>query len=434
MSRGRRYRGVALMFAMFAVLVGVPIAPAAAKPNIVMVVADDLGPGHLKAYNPATPINTPNISGIASAGLRFTSYYTQAMCTPSRYAMLSGRDPHRDGNGLDWAYGYNTQQGIPSWVRLLPGELRAAGYRTGIVGKWHLGQLPQFRPLEKGFDYFHGSLLGEGGYWDHLNHGIVDWWNQNTRLQPDGIYSTDGITKEAVEFIAGATGPFFLYVSYQAPHTPYDSPSDPKAGPNSIFYPAIVQRMDTGIGRLGAALRAKGVYQNTIIIFVSDNGAAMLQYGGNTIGTVKQRGGKEQPYNGALRVAGMISWPGHIRQGVSDEVISGLDWYATVLALTGTALPQNQTTNGTNISGVLSSAAYRLPPRMLHWQAPNAAWKATLETTGTRLKVVQRGAVQPELYQIQLDPSETRNVAGTYPSQVTRLMNVHNTWANQHGR
>ena len=258
-----------------------PHPDAESRPNILLIVADDLGYGDLSSYGGAIP--TPAIDALAAGGIRFTDFHGNGpLCTPTRASLLTGRYAQR--TGLDDALSASATIGLGPGEVTIADVLKDAGYRTGLVGKWHLGHLPRFGPEQHGFEEFYGFRKGEIDYVNHLDSlGEPDWWKNTTPVH-DETYSTTLITRKAVRFIRhNARRPFFLYVAYQAPHVPYQAPGD---GPIRVpgerkaaaegdpdRYPAMVAALDAGIGRILRALQETGVEENTFVLFLSDNGA-----------------------------------------------------------------------------------------------------------------------------------------------------------------
>jgi len=248
------------------------------KPHIVHILADDLGWKDV-GFNGCTDIRTPNLDGLAVGGARFTQFYVQPMCTPTRAALMTGRYPFR--YGLQTAvipsvstYGLDTSE----W--LLPQCLKEAGYRTAIIGKWHLGHADRkYWPKQRGFDSHYGAMIGELDYFTHSEHGVLDWFREDEPVKEEG-YTTTLLGKEAARIIEehDTATPLYLYLAFNAPHTPYQAPKEYTdrysdiSEPTRRIYAGMVTCLDDEIGRVLAALERKKMRDNTLILFHSDNG------------------------------------------------------------------------------------------------------------------------------------------------------------------
>ncbi len=249
-------------------------------------MADDLGYGDLGVYG--GKISTPNINALAKAGVRFTDFHTNASCSPTRAAIMTGR--YAEHSKIFRALPVNATTGLPPAEVTIAEALKPAGYATGLVGKWHLGHLDKFSPLGQGFEYFFGFVTGSIDYVNHLDaSGHLDWWRMKTAL-PNQEYSTTAITNEGIDFIQrNASKPFFLEVGYQAVHKPYQAPGDPAIRVpnqpkdpfegNPAHYPAMVQAMDEGVGKIIGKLRSLNIESKTLVVFLSDNGAPLYDNG-----------------------------------------------------------------------------------------------------------------------------------------------------------
>jgi len=295
---------------------------AAQRPNIVYIVADDLGWADV-GFN-GSDIKTPALDQLAQGGARLSQFYVQPMCTPTRAALMTGRYPLR--------YGLQTlvipasmSYGLPTDEWLLPQALKEAGYSTGIIGKWHLGHAKRlFWPMQRGFDYQYGAQLGEIDYYTHKMGGRIDWYRNNKPVDEKG-YVTTLIGDDAVRFIdrQKAAQPFFLYLAFTAPHTPFQAPQEYLdrykhiSDPNRRIYAAMIAAMDDQIGRVVEALDKRGLRQNSLIIFHSDNGGNQSAHlagesevkGPLPASNAPYRGGKGDLYEGGTRVASLMNWP-----------------------------------------------------------------------------------------------------------------------------
>lgn len=397
---------------------------AAQRPNIVLIVADDLGYGDLSSYGGR--ISTPSLDALARASVRFTDFHSNApYCTPTRAALMTGRYPHRAK--LFYALPANSTTGLPASETTIAEILKAAGYATGLVGKWHLGHLDRFHPLGQGFGSFFGFLKGEIDYVNHLDaFGHLDWWRMKGPVTVPK-YSTTVITDEAIAFIRrNASRPFFLTVAYQAPHTPYQGPGDPAIRkPNQpaqglegdpTHYPAMVQAMDQGIGRIVSTLSSLNLRSRTIVFFLSDNGG-LLPYGCNK----PCKAGKGSVYEGGHRVPALVSWPTIISPRVRNDTLATFDIFPTVLELAAIAAPPALLIDGTSFAPLLLHQE-TMPARRLFWTSGTSyavrdgKWKMTVISGNT------------SLFDLSNDMAETTNLALSKPEIVAALRSALNQW------
>ena len=334
------------------------------RPNVVLIVTDDVGYGDIGSYG-ASDIKTPNIDSLAKDGVRLTDFYAAPVCTPTRAALISGRYQQRFRLETALA-GPKTpagETGLPARGYSLPQLLKNNGYATGLIGKWHLGYKPEFSPNAHGFDYFFGFKSGFTDYYQHTNgDGDADLFENATGVRVDG-YMTDLITERSVKFVdEHAGGPFFLEVTYNAAHWPFQVPDHPSvAADHGRFvqpeeadtatrqdYIAILERADQGIGQILQALRRRGVDRNTLVIYMQDNGGEWLSRNAplfNRKGTV---------WEGGIRVPAIFKWPGRLPAGrVSNQVGIVQDVTASILAATGSAAPADARPDGINLLPIL---------------------------------------------------------------------------------
>ncbi len=318
------------------------------KPNILFILADDLGYGDLSCQG-GKDIHTPNIDQLFSSGVRFSNFYASCtVCSPTRASLMTGRYPDMvgvpglvRGNKADnWGYL------LPTAVTL-PDMLKKAGYQTAIIGKWNLGLETPNLPNERGFDFFHGFLSDMmDDYWTHLREGVNFMRINKTEIDPQG-HATDIFSDWAIDYItekAGVKEPFFLYLAYNAPHFPIQPPKewlekvkkregniDEKRAKNV----ALVEHLDYGIGRVIEALKKSGQYENTVIIFTSDNGGNLPSSASNG----KLRGGKQDMYEGGIKVPACMVWEGTVKAGsVSGKFGLTMDFYPTICSIAGTSV------------------------------------------------------------------------------------------------
>jgi arylsulfatase A-like enzyme len=321
------------------------------QPNIVYIVADDLGWKDVGFHG--SDIKTPTLDKLAADGARLEQFYAQPMCTPTRAALMTGRYPFR--YGLQTAVIAAAQTyGLPTDEWLLPQALKEAGYRTAIIGKWHLGHSDQkYWPRQRGFDYQYGPLIGEVDYFTHEAEGVTDWYRNNNQVKEEG-YSTTLLGNDAVKFIdqQSPDTPFFLYLAFNAAHTPYQATPEYLDKYKHITdtsrraYAGSITAMDAQIGRVVAALDTKGLRDNTLIVFMSDNGGTRNAMFTGAIADVSRikipcdngpyREGKGTVYEGGTRVVAFANWPDHIKAGsMVNEMMHVVDMYPTLVGLGG---------------------------------------------------------------------------------------------------
>ena len=323
-------RGSWMATAMFAAasFVGAAEAKAqtSAKPNIVLIISDDQG--WKDAGYHGSDIVTPNIDALAAGGAKLEQFYAQPMCSPTRAALMTGRYPFR--YGLQVAIPSAHTYGLPTDEWLLPQALKEAGYKTALIGKWHLGHAdPKFWPLNRGFDHHYGPLLGEIDYFTHEQHGVLDWFRDGKPVREPG-YSTILLGDAALKLIEAHDPkiPLFLDLAFNGPHAPYQAPKADLdryrgvADPSRRTYAAQVSIVDDQIGRVVKALDARGMRDNTLILFQSDNGGTRNPMFSGEVDTsaIKSlppdngpyREGKGTVYEGGTRIVALMNWPGHI--------------------------------------------------------------------------------------------------------------------------
>ncbi len=420
-----------------------------ARPNILFLLADDLGFADV-GFTGGTEIRTPEIDELAASGTRLTHFYVQPVCTPTRAALMTGRYPMR--YGLQIAVIRPTSQfGLSLDERTLPRALREAGYVTAIDGKWHLGHFDRaYVPTQRGFDRQYGEYNGAIDYFTHIRDGELDW-HRNDELVDEEGYTTHLFAREAVRFLREHDGrrPFFLYVAFNAPHQPLQVPDEYKApyanlpeGDQRRTYAGMVAAMDEAIGQIVDALDAKGLRENTLIVFSSDNG-------GLNPGVISSngplRGQKSQLYEGGVRVPAFAAWKGHLEPGTTvDAPLHMVDWYPTLLKLAGASLDQPLPLDGrdawpTIAEGKASSREeILLNSTAYHGAIRVGDWKLILNgSVGVSAGEGGRGGRQPgvvnevELFNLVTDPYETTNLAGSNPGKVRELRERYDALAAQ---
>ncbi len=338
------------------------------RPNILFILADDLGYGDLSCYG-RPDYDTPVLDRLATQGMKFMSAYAAApVCTPTRCAFITGRYPQRFAVGLEEPLTVRSPAvGLPASEPTIGSRLRAAGYETALIGKWHLGWRPEYRPNRHGFDEFFGSLSGALDYFTHIapdagEPALPDLWENDGRVAMSG-YLTDLFSDRAVEFVTRQRSkPFYLSLHYTAPHSPWEGPADratadhaqhgagPMTNGGSLgAYAAMMRSMDEGIGRVLAALRRARLERDTLVIFTSDNGGE--RYSFHWPFSFQ----KLYLFEGGIRVPAIVRWPGVVPAGtVTEQAAITMDWTATILAVAGAAPDAAQPLDGESLLPVLT--------------------------------------------------------------------------------
>lgn len=405
-----------------------------AQPNIVIILADDLGYGDVSCYPDHGPdVHTPNIDRLAEAGIRFSNGYASAPnCAPSRAGLLTGRYQQR--------YGFyvpaDSRIGLPQQEITLAEVLKKVGYTTGIFGKWHLGISRAYSPVERGFDEFYG-FLGHGAhdYFDLTIHEdrLFNAIRRSHAPIDDTGYLTFNLTREGVSFIKRHRDePFFLYLAYSAPHWPLQAPEEYIARHGSgrkerDIYLAMVECMDQGIGELINALKETGVYDNTLIFFLSDNGGAKRNHAHNGI----LRDFKQSMYEGGIRVPFIVVWPGMIAAGkVCDVPVVCQDIFTTAIVAAGAALPGDRIIDGKDLLPVLRGESSAPVHRHLFWAQPKGGGRFSWAIREGDWKLVQENG-ELELYHLGRDPSEKNDLAGRETARRKDLLAAFGAWRGQ---
>jgi arylsulfatase A-like enzyme len=383
-------------------------------PNIVFIMADDLGYADVSCYG-RPDISTPNIDGLAAKGVRFLqAYANSAVCSATRTALITGRYQYRLPIGLEEPLN-GRDAGLPPDHPTLPSLLKKAGYGTTLVGKWHLGLLPKFGPLQSGYDHFYGFRGGAVDYYTHANQKD-DLWDDDVPVHQMG-YLTDMLGSRAVDVVNGyATSgrPFLISLHFNAPHWPWEAPGDEaesnriRAG-GSLFdfdggtqktYQRMIQEMDLQIGRVLGALNANGLAENTIVIFTSDNG------GERFADTWPFPGRKPELLEGGLRIPAIVSWPARIPRGrTTDQVAITMDWLPTLLASAGVSSDPAFPPDGINLLPMLGQNAAPVE-RKLFWRYKANAQRAARDGDYKYLKILDNTF----LFNVVEDPMERANL------------------------
>lgn len=431
-----RMRGLLIVFVL-----ALAFRADARPPNIVMIVADDLGYGDLGCYG--SKVNrTPHIDALAESGLRFTDYHSAgAMCSPTRASMLTGLYPQRFGAAFDGALSKTNahQDGLPLDAVTISEALKTKGYATACFGKWHLGYAEPMIPTRQGFDTFRGLLSGDGDHHTQIDRSGDEDWYANESISMENGYTADLITRHSVDFIRKHKDEsFFLYVPHLAIHFPWQAPDDPPQRKKGVNYmkdkwgiipdpknvaphvTGMLESLDASVGNIVDAIKKSNLAEDTLIIFTSDNGG-YINYGPRfqkISSNGVYRGQKTEVYEGGHRVPLIVSWKGKIESGVSEALTHSNDWMPTLLAL---AEIESTDADGVDLLPHLLRDE-KVTSRPLFWRTRSGyairkgPWK--LCSTGKRT----------ELYLLEEDPGETTNLAAENPELVRELTNAWKEW------
>lgn len=413
-------------------------------PNILVIVTDDMGYGDIGIHG-SKDIPTPNIDALAKVGIRFSDAYVSGpYCSPTRAGLLTGRYPQRFGHefNLDMSPDYS-DFGLPLSETTMADRFKAAGYRTALVGKWHLGFGDKFHPMARGFDEFFGFLGHSHSYLDPEStsrNPVLD----GRKIVVETPYLTDALADRAVDFIKRQKSqPFFLYLAFNAVHKPMEATDKYLARFANIedrqrrTYAAMLSAMDDGIGKTLAALRAEGLEENTLIFFFNDNGGpTMAGTAINGSSNAPLRGSKRQTWEGGIRVAFIIRWKGHLAEGKIDaRPVIQLDVLPTALAAAG--LQSQSRFDGVNLLPFLTGKKSGRPHETLYWRLGEhmairkGDWKLVKTWEGP-LKEANPSTfndlLNAELYNLAEDIGETKNLAAAHPAKVRELAADWQRW------
>jgi arylsulfatase A-like enzyme len=404
------------------------------KPNILIILTDDQG-YHDVSYYGTQDIRTPGIDQLCADGMRFDTFYANSsVCSPTRASLLSGRYPEMAGvpgvvrTHADDSWGY-----LRTDIDLLPEALGRAGYHTAIIGKWHLGLESPNTPNDRGFHFFHG-FLGDmmDDYYTHRRFGNNYMRLNDATIDPAG-HATDLFTEWAQDYIKtrqGKDDPFFLYLAYNAPHFPVQPPGEwvervkqraPGMDERRARLVAFIEHLDDGIGRVIRTLKETGQYDNTLIVFTSDNGGRL----GDGANNGPLRDGKQSMYEGGLRVPTCVVWPGTVKAGSTcKEVCLTMDLYPTMCALAG--VPADNTIDGVSLAGLLTGDATELPERTVFFHRREGGVRyGGLTIHAVRSgdwKLLKNSPYAPyELYNLYQDPKETNDQVKINPAKYMEM-------------
>ncbi|MBI5275554.1 MAG: sulfatase-like hydrolase/transferase [Burkholderiales bacterium] len=411
------------------------------RPNVIFIVADDLGYADLGCYGGRDAVFgkvSPVLDGLAASGMRFTQGYANSpVCSPTRFALITARyqyrlrgaaeEPIRSGNRS------NTVLGMPPEHPTVPSLLKAAGYRTALVGKWHLGYPPAFGPQRSGYDEFFGPMAGGVDYFTHCDsRGTHDLWFGEEEKHEEG-YLTDLLSKRAVDYVermAQESAPFFLSLHYTAPHWPWETRDDASVAPtvkDNLFhldggnihtYRRMIHHMDEGIGWIMEALRRNGMADDTLLIFTSDNGGERFSDNWPLVG------GKMDLTEGGIRVPYIAHWPAVIGGGqVSAQHCLTMDWSATVLDACGAQADPAYALDGVSLLPVLRDASHEFA-RTMHWRMNHRGQRALRDGHWKYLRVDGHDY----LFDIPADERERANLAGRDPGRLAAMRDAWEAW------
>lgn len=418
----------------------------AKRPNIIFIVADDLGFADLGCYGGRDAQFgkvSPNLDALAAQGMRFTQGYSNSpVCSPTRFALMTARYQYRLRGAAEEPINSrsrgSTTLGLPTDHPTLPSLLKQAGYRTALIGKWHLGYPPAFGPLRSGYEEFFGPMSGGVDYFTHCSsNGQHDLWFGEEERAEEG-YLTDLLSNRAVDFVdrmarrnAGeGEAPFFLSLHYTAPHWPWETRDDEALaqevkgnlfhlhGGNIHTYRRMIHHMDEGIGWIMQALRKHGMEQDTLVVFTSDNGGERFSDSWPLVG------GKMDLTEGGIRVPWIAHWPAQIQAGqVSAQHCMSMDWSATMIEAGGARPDDAYPLDGVSLLPVLRDASHRFA-RPLHWRMNHRGQRALRDGDWKYLRVDGHDY----LFNIPADERERANLAGRDPDRLTALREAWEAW------
>ena len=407
----------------------------AAKPNIIFILADDMGYADLSCYG-RREYKTTNIDSIGSRGVRLLqAYANSAVCSATRTALITGRYQYRLPVGLEEPLGANAMKGLPPEHPTLPSLLKKAGYGTTLIGKWHLGYLPNFGPLKSGYDHFWGFRGGGLDYFTHKSGGPTtdtdDLWEDDVKIHENG-YLTELMGNQAVKSIsayAKARQPFLLSLHFNAPHWPWEGPMDEaesqrirnlmdRDGGSMKTYASMVLAMDAQVGRVLKSIADAGIANNTIVIFTSDNGGERFS------DTWPFTGKKTELLEGGLRIPALVSWPARIRAGgTTNQVAITMDWTATMLAAAGAPPDPAYPLDGMSLLPAITGGAAPVP-RKLFWRYHYNSQRAMRDGDMKYLRI----AGNEFLFNVADDPLERANLKARQSDVFQRMIKDYETW------
>ncbi|VGO22448.1 Arylsulfatase [Pontiella sulfatireligans] len=429
----------------------------AERPNILVILCDDLGYGDL-GLTGSTEIKTPVLDKLAANGaICSNGYVTHPYCGPSRAGLITGRYQARFGMEINPSYSpYDRTMGLPLTERTFADRLQKVGYRTGVIGKWHMGAAPEFHPNNRGFDYFYGFLSGGHTYFPeqvssneplvndqqkmiyHVNEGCLLPLMRNNNAAEFDEYLTTALSRDAARFVQRSESPFCLYLAYNAPHAPLEAPEELIAeyahiqDPQRRIYAAMVDAMDQGIGMIVDALAESGKLDNTLIFFLSDNGGIFPKPFKNKYDAWGDSGpfkrGKGSMMEGGSHVPFIAHWPAKIKRGtVIDGLVSSLDIAATAVAI-GNGDASGHELEGVNLVPYFTGEKTDSPHETLFWRTNNNTSWAVRTVKAKYLKESWNHPDGIQLFDMQNDPYEDQNILAQRPEMRAELAQRWNMW------
>lgn len=426
-----------VLLMMFIAAAGALAAP---RPNILLILSDDAGYADFSMHG-STQMQTPHIDSIAEGGVRFSQgYVSSCVCGPSRMGLLTGRNQSRFGCGNNLPT--SSKLGLPASETTLATVLKKSGYTTYALGKWHLGHLPGAHPIERGFDYFYGFLGGMRSYFK-INGKVsplYEMYENEEVIQEEDWYLTDRLGDRAIEYLQvhskeQSGKPFFMYLAYNAVHTPMDAaPADMKDIENETFenekrrmLKAMTLSMDRSVGHVLEALQELGMDDNTIVIFLNDNGGPDYA---NASSNKPLRGAKGSFYEGGLRVPFVAKWPGVIPPGqVIDVPVVSLDLFPTLGKIAGADF-QTLELDGVDLLPLMQGKTNDLPRDELFWRIRGSGGDAALRKGDWKYYRSTRYGFE-RLYNLADDPSESKDCSSSYPEQLDEMKKRVAAWEAQ---
>ncbi len=404
------------------------------RPNMIFLLSDDMGYADLGCYG-ARDIKTPHLDGMAARGVRFSDCYANGpVCTPTRVAFLTGRYQQRFGKAFEWALvpANNNVTGLHPRHTLLPSALKPLGYRTALVGKWHVGSQPPYRPKQHGFDESFGIFRGNADMYSHqFRDGSNDLFLDDEPAKRDG-YLTELLAERAVDFIERqGDAPFFLYLPFNAVHWPFQEPDRPDQVRNASnwndgdrqIYRRMTESMDAAVGAVLDALRRKGFEENTLAVFTNDNGGERLSDNRPFFHS------KATLYEGGIRVPAIAQWPGQIPAGShTEQVAATFDFTTTFLTAAGAAVPTDtKRPDGINLLPVLRGQSAP-SERTLCWRIERANRRQAAVRRGNWKWLREPAGIPEMLIDLSNDPGERTNLSYQHPEKVAELRGIYDTW------
>ena len=420
-----KHRAVLPLMALFWIGLASSIL-AEERPNIVIILTDDQGYADV-SYNPHSPpeVSTPNIDALAYSSIICTQGYTSGhVCSPTRAGLMTGRYQQRFGIYTAGEGG----SGVPLDEVFIPQRLKSAGYVSGAFGKWHLGLTKEYHAMNRGFDEFYG-FMGRGAhpYFDHsdMNHPI---YRGLKPIREQG-YLTTRITEEAVDFIRRHNeDPFFLYVAYNAVHSPPEAPKEDikqvTGDKTRDTLMAMIKHLDLGIGAIVKSLKAHNIFDNTLLVFLTDNGGSSAMHAKNT----PLRGFKQMDYEGGIHVPFIVSWPAQLQGGQKCDVpLWSIDLFATALDAAGLPMPKDKPLDGKSILPAIRGETDQLHDQ-LYWSSAGDKGKWAIRSGNWKL-VAEKERI--ELFDLEKDPGETTELSASFPKVVIELTDKYNAWLDE---